>query len=460
MQYLDVTPGRLYVDCTLGGGNTHRATVCSYSYSFLIHLSLCTLSVGGHTERILELGGKVIGIDRDMDAIRASTTRLQSFIDKGQLSIVHGNFGNIGDFIVQTPMYIEHRNRLQALATASHVGCAGGTGLGGGGCAGGTGLGGGGIDGGVLVDLGVSSFQIDTKGRGFAHSLDGPLDMRMNRDCAGGADSDTDSSSHALTASDIVNTYDVDALANVLYTYGNERLSRQIAREIVNARPIRSTGHLKSCIASITPRSLLVKTLSKCFQAIRIVTNDEMGEIDGLLRSLSTVVATPASAEATPCRVCVMSYHSLEDGRIKRWMKHGTIGDARGLPGGASGTGTGTSVPDLIPSAAHGTLQGQQARRQTHLAVKSFQGNSSRRNYKQLVKFQNATGELMRQSPAGRGTNSRAGQAGSGTCWRIVTREVVEPGVEEVYTNTRSRSAKLRVVEFVVPSLPVQTEQS
>lgn len=387
----------------------------------------------------------MIGIDRDMDAIRASTERLQSYLDSGQLSIIHGNFGNIAESIEKNELYITHRKQLHALSTDANNSSDGVAGARGDNRA----IGKGGVDGGVMVDLGVSSFQIDTKSRGFAHSLDGPLDMRMNSDDTAPLQADRRGVSEGnmttpLTAHDIVNTYDVDSLANVFYTYGNERLSRQIAREIVNSRPIHSTGHLKSCIAAITPRALLVKTLSKCFQAIRIVINDEMGEIDGLLRSLSTVVAAPTTVPVDSagetrvhrCRVCVLSYHSLEDGKVKRWMKHGILGNA----------GIVTS-----PSSAQNTAQGQEARQLTNVAVEGFQNNSSRSNYKRMIKLQNATGEVMRQSPAGRGTLSRTGQVGSGTCWRIVNRGVVEPGVEEVYANTRSRSAKLRVVEFVAP---------
>ena len=192
----------------------------------------------------MDRGGKVIGIDRDMDAINACKVSLSHYIDNKQLSIVHGNFGNVLELLSNNELYLNHHEIHSNSGKLN----------------------------GVLMDLGVSSHQLDTKSRGFAHSLDGPLDMRMDRSSGKGG----------VSGHEIINTYDVETLANIFYTYGNEPLSRQIAREIVASRPINSTKQLRDVIGRIIPSKYFIKTCSKCFQAIRIVINEEMNELNNI----------------------------------------------------------------------------------------------------------------------------------------------------------------------------------
>lgn len=127
------------------------------------------------------------------------------------------------------------------------------------------------------MDLGVSSHQINEPSRGFAFGSDGPLDMRM-------------SSSSAFTAATIINEWSVEAIADVLYQFGDEVRSRQIAREIVANRPFTTTSQLEKTISRITSFKERPKTLARCFQALRIVVNDEMGALDAALMNMHKIV--------------------------------------------------------------------------------------------------------------------------------------------------------------------------
>ena len=156
-QFLDIKTDGLYIDCTLGGG--------------------------GHTNEILNRGGKVIGLDQDIDAIKHSSNRLKNYIDNGQLEIIQTNFRKINSVVTEnSQLYKNHIANIRANKNSDSVG----------------------VDG-VLMDLGISSHQIDIKTRGFSFQGEGPLDMRMNRD-----ESD-------LTAHQIVNEYSVEDVANILY---------------------------------------------------------------------------------------------------------------------------------------------------------------------------------------------------------------------------------------------------
>ena len=164
-----------------------------------------------------------------------------------------------------------------------------------------------GVDG-VLMDLGISSHQIDEASRGFAFGSEGPLDMRM----ASGE------SSGSLTAATIVNKWDVDSLANVLYEYGDETRSRQISREIVSARPHSTTFDVKKAICRVTSYKRQSATLARCFQALRIVVNDELGALDDALNSMHRCVVPGG-------RLVALSYHSLEDRRVKQLIRYGSV---------------------------------------------------------------------------------------------------------------------------------------
>ena len=156
---------------------------------------------------------------------------------------------------------------------------------------------------GVVLDLGVSSYQIDDPARGFSFRLDGPLDMRMGHE--------------GMTAADLVNTTPEAALADILYTLGEERASRRIAKAIVAERaiaPIETTGRLGSIIRSVLPRDASGNDpATRSFQALRIKVNDELGEIERALDQ-ATRLLSPGG------RLVVVSFHSLEDRIVKRFM--------------------------------------------------------------------------------------------------------------------------------------------
>lgn len=151
---------------------------------------------------------------------------------------------------------------------------------------------------GLLADLGVSKFQLTQGGRGFSLMADGPLDMRMGQDAPG-------------TAADVVNFTPEKELANLIYEYGEERRSRQIARAIVRARPINTTGQLAKLIEGVVPRTGKLHPATLTFMALRIVVNREFEELDALLKSLPSLVKPGG-------RAVFLTYHSLEDRKVKQ----------------------------------------------------------------------------------------------------------------------------------------------
>lgn len=157
---------------------------------------------------------------------------------------------------------------------------------------------------GIVLDIGVSSFQIDEAARGFSFRMDGPLDMRMGAD--------------GPTAADLVNTLPEDELADTLYQLGEERLSRRIARAIVTARdqaPLTTTQQLAAVIRSVVPPDRSgIDPATRSFQALRIRVNDELGEIERALEAAATLLAPGG-------RLIVVSFHSLEDRLVKRFMQ-------------------------------------------------------------------------------------------------------------------------------------------
>ena len=158
---------------------------------------------------------------------------------------------------------------------------------------------------GVIADLGVSSYQLDQVSSGFSYSSDAPLDLRMDKNLK-------------TTAADIVNSFDEEELANIIYEYGEERNSRRIARQIVNARIngiIKTTFDLKKIIEEITPQRYLVKTLSRVFQALRIYINNELESLKQFLNNSLKVLKSGS-------RIVVISYHSLEDRIVKEFFKY------------------------------------------------------------------------------------------------------------------------------------------
>jgi len=227
-----------------------------------------TVGLAGHAVEIAARlsTGKLVGMDRDARALEIARDRLKEFAAK--VTLVHANFDEI-DAVVK-------------------------------------GMGLHGVDG-VLADLGVSSMQLDQPERGFSFRAAGPLDMRMNRDKA-----DTS----ALTAEDIVNGWDESDLADVLYQFGEEHDSRRIARTIVRARPIRSTEHLATVVAGARHHGGRQKLhpATKTFLALRIAVNRELEALEQFL------LRTPATLNSEG-RMVVMSYHSLEDRRVKYFFR-------------------------------------------------------------------------------------------------------------------------------------------
>ena len=226
-----------------------------------------TLGGAGHSSQIVKrlTTGHHIGIDRDPVALKAAGERLAPFGDK--VTLVHSNFCEIKQ--VLEDLEIE------------------------------------GVDG-ILLDLGVSSPQLDDGSRGFSYMADAPLDMRMN-------------SEDTMSAYDVVNTWSQDELKRILYDYGEERYAPRIAAAICNRRaekPIETTLELVDVIRSAMPAQALREKqhpAKRSFQAIRIAVNDELGSVEKVMR------------DAIPClnkggRLAVITFHSLEDRIVKNAM--------------------------------------------------------------------------------------------------------------------------------------------
>ena len=235
IRWLRIDPGGVYLDATLG--------------------------LGGHSLEIAKrlTTGRLVGLDRDAQALEIARERLKGF--ERLVTLVHSSFSTVDEVVRELDLPL--------------------------------------LDG-VLADLGVSSLQLDTAERGFSFRFAGPLDMRMDSD-------------EATTALDIVNEYAEKELADLLYQLGEERDSRRIARVIVRARPIRDTQHLATIVAGARPSRGRQKLhpATKTFLALRIAVNREL---EALAQFLDRVPATLAPNG----RWVVLSYHSLEDRLVKR----------------------------------------------------------------------------------------------------------------------------------------------
>ena len=252
LRWLDPKPGNVMVDGTLGRG--------------------------GHALKILERigsGGRLVGLDKDPQAIAEAGEVLKSFGER--VMIFHEDFKNVSS-------RLESLNLLKAQ--------------------------------GVLLDLGVSSPQLDEASRGFSFKADGPLDMRMNPE-------------EPLTAREVVNTYSEKELSDLFWKYGEERFSRRIAKKIVEARKttrINRTSELESILWRSVPTSYKhgrIHPATRIFQALRIEVNQEIRSLEVFLSNILNVLSSGG-------RIVIISFHSLEDRAIKNAFRE-FAKDGKGL---------------------------------------------------------------------------------------------------------------------------------
>ena len=224
-----------------------------------------TLGGGGHTEVILSrTSGRVIGIDRDYEALKAAGERLAPF--GSRFVPVHGNYAEICSLLDQCGV-----DKID----------------------------------GMLMDLGVSSYQLDNPERGFSFHNDAPLDMRMDQTAA-------------LTAEEVLNTYSEKELTRIISQYGEEKWAVRIARFIVEARPLHTTMDLVRVIDAAVPaaeRRKVSHPARRTFQAIRIEVNSELSLLEGALRSAVDRLSPGG-------RLVVITFHSLEDRIVKQTFQN------------------------------------------------------------------------------------------------------------------------------------------
>lgn len=222
-----------------------------------------TLGAGGYTRAILaHTDCAVVAIDRDPEAHQRATAWQGQYGDR--LRLIHDAFGNVADHVA-----------------AGSVN-------------------------GFVLDLGVSSMQLDQAGRGFSFRFDGPLDMRMD-------------TSQGQSAADLVNTLSEKELADLIYIYGEERHSRRVAKMIVAARkiaPVTTTAQLAEIVRGALPRGKKdeIDPATRTFQALRIAVNDELGELERALAGAEKILAAGG-------RLVVVTFHSLEDRIVKNFLK-------------------------------------------------------------------------------------------------------------------------------------------
>ncbi len=229
-----------------------------------------TFGAGGYSRALLDGGAAVIGFDRDPDAIAAGQDLVAAAA--GQLTLIEACFGAL-----------DHELAARGLVPVD----------------------------GVVLDIGVSSMQLDQPARGFSFQADGPLDMRQSQS--------------GETAAEWLNRADADAIADVLFHYGDERQSRRVARAIVAARPLARTGELASVIrrALRVPPGTPKDPATRSFQAIRIHINRELDELTAALAAAEQVLRPGG-------RLVVVSFHSLEDRIVKSFLRERSGGNAAG----------------------------------------------------------------------------------------------------------------------------------
>ena len=222
-----------------------------------------TLGAGGHSFEILKASapdGELIGFDLDPQALALARNRLATF--EKRVHIIEAS-------------YVEMKTETERMGWNA-------------------------VDG-ILLDFGVSSMQLDTAERGFSFLREGPLDMRFTPQAA-------------QSAADLVNTLPEEEIADIIFRYGEERLSRKIARAIVNNRPIHTTGELANLILKMIGKKERIHPATRTFQALRIAVNNE-------LESIETVVPMAVGLLKPGGRLAVISFHSLEDRIVKEYFR-------------------------------------------------------------------------------------------------------------------------------------------
>jgi S-adenosyl-methyltransferase MraW len=221
-----------------------------------------TFGGGGYSRAILEACDcRVLGIDRDPEAIARGQALVAAY--PGRLTLMHGAFSDMDSLLAESGEAVTN---------------------------------------GVVLDLGVSSFQFDEPDRGFSFRADGPLDMRM--------------AAEGMSAADFLNTADEREIADVLVRYGEERQARRIARAVVKARPLSRTLELADLVSDVlgpAAQRLPIHPATRTFQALRIHVNDELGELTRALEAATEILAPEG-------RLVVVSFHSLEDRIVKRFL--------------------------------------------------------------------------------------------------------------------------------------------
>jgi len=224
----------------------------------------CTVGSGGHAAAILEQsapGGQLMGIDIDPKALETARSRLEAYSESTLL--INDNFANLQAICIKYDFFPVH---------------------------------------GILFDLGLSSLQLEDETRGFSFQYDAPLDMRL-------------SPSQTVTAADIVNTLSEIELDHLIRSYGEERYSHQIAHNIMQQRPIKTTLHLAHTIEQATRgRRGRIHPATRTFQALRIAVNQELEHLEDALKQAINLLGIR-------CRLVVISYHSLEDRIVKQFMQ-------------------------------------------------------------------------------------------------------------------------------------------
>ena len=234
-----------------------------------------TVGAGGHTAAILKragLGSHVLGIDHDPDALNWSKQTLTNF--KDQITLVSGKFSEI------TTICNEYKfNNIR----------------------------------GILLDLGLSSMQIERSNRGFSFMRNEILDMRMNP-------------SSELTAKQIINDWESSEIARIISKYGEERNAKKIARQIIKNRPIATTEELvltiETAVGSLTAKQRQKHPATKTFQALRIAVNDELTELEKGLHTILEFLSQTSHSSGENARLAIISFHSLEDRLVKSFFRY------------------------------------------------------------------------------------------------------------------------------------------